>query len=535
VRETTSRVQHRLRTAAPVAAVAGSASASALVGSYVVAGATPRFVVAPVSSVVVDSTPALVLRFAITVLGDLGHQVGFALAVLATLVLLALAALPGAVATWQAGADRHGRRALGAVLGGALPGATALALTVAPQASLAAGVAATIVTGIAGIAGAAGGAVHGTTDEATTSASRRSALAAVGTATLAGLVGVGPWRDGRGSDGDGAPSASQAAAGPDQEVADAEADAEEDPPLGGETTASMLATARERSLDVEDLEPLVSDRFYNVDINNIDPQVAPDGWTLTVTGEIDTDHAYSYEEIREMDAESRFVTLRCVGDDRNGRKLDNAVWTGVPMARLLEGVDPGGDCGCVKLHAHDGYYQVFPVEALERGFLAYGMNGEPLPREHGAPVRVLIPGHWGEINVKWLDEVEFLDQEADGYWEERGWHGTGPVNTVAKLWVTNRLDDGRIEVAGAAYAGLRGVSAVQVSTDGGETWTDADLSESLPGEDVWRQWVHRYDPPGGEHEVVVRAVEADGTIQPREETGPFPRGAKGWVSTTVEP
>jgi hypothetical protein len=191
----------------------------------------------------------------------------------------------------------------------------------------------------------------------------------------------------------------------------------------------------------------------------------------------------------------------------------------------------------VVLHAADDYYEEFPVEALREGFLAYGMNGETLPRGHGYPVRALIPGHWGEINVKWLTEIEIVEDAEKGYWEKQGWHGTGPVKTVAKLYPENVHHDtgrDRVTVAGHAYAGVRGVSAVEVSTDGGDSWTEAELSEPLPDQDVWRQYVHEYDHPGETHEVVVRAVEADGTVQSSDETGPFPSGASGWVSTTVD-
>ena len=187
------------------------------------------------------------------------------------------------------------------------------------------------------------------------------------------------------------------------------------------------------------------------------------------------------------------------------------------------------------LRAADGFYEEFPLSALEDGFLAFGMNGETLPRSHGYPARALIPGHWGEINVKWLTEIEVLTREVDGYWEERGWQGTGPVNTVAKLHHQTRLPGGRIQVGGHAYAGTRGIRAVEVSTDGGDTWVEATLAEALPGEDVWRQWVYEYDRPGREHEVVVRAVEADGTVQPETASNAFPSGPSGWVSRTISP
>jgi DMSO/TMAO reductase YedYZ molybdopterin-dependent catalytic subunit len=226
------------------------------------------------------------------------------------------------------------------------------------------------------------------------------------------------------------------------------------------------------------------------------------------------------------------VTLRCVGERLNGRKMDTALWTVVPMTDLLDRAGVGENC-CVMLRAADDYYEEFPVAALRDGVLAYRMNGESLPRKHGAPVRALIPGHWGEINVKWLTEIEILDEPAEGYWEERGWHGTGPVNTVAKLHAVNR-QNGVIEVAGHAYAGTRGVSAVEVSTDGGDTWAEATLSERLPGDDVWRQWAYEYESPGTGHEVVVRAREADGTLQPSDRTDAFPSGPTGWVSRELD-
>ncbi|MFC7194173.1 hypothetical protein ACFQL4_05045 [Halosimplex aquaticum] len=150
------------------------------------------------------------------------------------------------------------------------------------------------------------------------------------------------------------------------------------------------------------------------------------------------------------------------------------------------------------------------------------------------------------MNVKWITEIEFLDRERDGYWEQKGWHGTGPVNTVASH-ATTRTDDGRILVGGHAYAGTRGIERVEVSVDGGETWADAALTEPLPGAtgavedppeaavDAWRQWKYAYDPPEGSHEVVVRATDGTGELQPEEETNAFPSGPTGWVSKSIDP
>ncbi len=234
-----------------------------------------------------------------------------------------------------------------------------------------------------------------------------------------------------------------------------------------------------------------------------------------------------------MAEEHRFKTLRCVGESLNGKKMDNALWTGVPISALLEKTTVSDEC-CVMFRAADDYYEEFPLAALEDGFLAYEMNGQPLPRSHGYPVRALIPGHWGEINVKWITEIQVLEQKAEGFWEKKGWHGTGPVNTVAKLHAVNHLDGGEIQVGGHAYAGTRGIQRVEVSTDGGASWTDATLSEPLPGTDVWRQWEHTYET-SGPHEVVVRATDGNGNLQPKTQENAYPNGSSGWVSKRIEP
>ncbi len=134
-----------------------------------------------------------------------------------------------------------------------------------------------------------------------------------------------------------------------------------------------------------------------------------------------------------------------------------------------------------------------------------------------------------------MTEIEILDKKADGYWEKRGWHGTGPVNTVAKLHAINKLDGGRIQLGGHAYAGTRGIDRVEVSVDDGDTWTDATLSEPLPGDDVWRQWVYEYDAPAETHTAVVRATDGEGVLQPDEQSNSFPSGPTGWVSKRINP
>jgi DMSO/TMAO reductase YedYZ molybdopterin-dependent catalytic subunit len=500
-----------------IALAAGLAGVGA---SYAVVGRTPSFVVTPISRGLTAVTPGAVITWAIQNLGSLGQQGAFLGALALTVGLFAAIALAGILAGRRFGTSDTGPRSpIGLALSTTGLASLAVAvLLVGPAGSaLAAALAGTAVVGI----GIRGRRAVGT--EPASVSRRRAIQAGIGGLAVAGVGGALGRQAGRGTT-------------TENDVADA-------------TTANLLRIAEDRTLPIAGIDGLLSGPgFYEVDINSVDPNLSTDDWTLSITGAVEQDAEVSYADLRAYEPEHRFVSLRCVGEPLNGKKLDNALWTGVPLVEVLEDATghPLPDECCVMLRADDDFYEEFPVSALEDGFLAYGMDGARLPRGHGYPVRALIPGHWGEINVKWLTEIEILESPADGYWEKRGWHGTGPVETVAKLHAVNRLDDGRIEVAGHAYAGTRGISRVEVSTDGGETWADAELSERLPGavrggeqlretaQDAWRQWHYVYDADEP-HEVVVRATDAEGRLQPEEQRKSFPRGATGWVSQEVEP
>jgi len=488
--------RHALRSRLARAIVALAGGVAAVAGSYAVVGDSPAFVAASIANATVTLAPAVLVTFAITVLGDLGSKLAYWSGLAATAVVLALVVGAARVAVGRL--DRPLVAPAGVAVG---VGVAAGALSGSGASAVGAAVGAALVSTVVDLRGT------GTGDD-THDDSRRAVLSGA-VAVAVGLLALGGRR-----------------------VLATDTDDAADRPIPDDV-AAMLDDARAKSFDVEFLEPLVSDHFYTVDIANVDPAPNRADWSVRIHGAVGAETTYTFEDIDGMEHEHRFETLRCVGERLNGRKMDTALWTGVPLMDLLEPADLQGDY--VMLRAADGFYEEFPVDALETGFLAVGMNGRALPREHGAPARALIPGHWGEINVKWLTEIEILDEPATGYWEERGWHGTGPVNTVAKLWAENHLDDGRVEVAGPAYAGTRGIERVEVSTDGGATWTDAELSEPLPGDDVWRQWVYRYDPPDGEHEVVVRATDGLGTLQPEDERKAYPNGPSGWVSKTISP
>ena len=522
-------------------AIAVAAGVAGLLGSYAAVGFAPGFVVAPIESTLSRVMPGFLITFAITVLGDLGQQLNLLMAGTIVVVLYAQSVL----VTISAGRALDNR--LVPLLGGpAIVWAVTAVLTGQPITSLGAAVGAGVVVAVTDLS-RSGERFVGQHDPK----GRRRVVTAIGAALGASALGYAIGRDSQsftgGDSAAGGSGGSESQGGSDNDRPRG------DPAIYGNVEVpefdvdNQLAAAEERTFSFGEMDPLVSEKFFNVSYSSVSPTPDAAEWSLTVTGEVEQQLSYDYADLREMDFEHRFISLRCVGESLNGHKMDNAVWSGVPIAPLIEDAQPNSECNCVMLRAADDYYEEFPLEALETGMLALGMNGEPLPRSHGAPVRALIPGHWGEINVKWLTEIEFLEREQDGYWEKKGWHGTGPVNTVAKIHATDRTEDGLLQVGGHTYAGTRGIDTVEVSVDGGDTWTEAELTERLPGatgavadppefaQDAWRQWKYVYDPPDGTHDVVARATDGTGQRQPKDETGAYPSGPTGWVRKTIDP
>jgi DMSO/TMAO reductase YedYZ molybdopterin-dependent catalytic subunit len=259
-----------------------------------------------------------------------------------------------------------------------------------------------------------------------------------------------------------------------------------------------------------------------------------------MTGMFDSPRSYTLPDLFERDdLIERDVTLTCVSNEVGGRLAGTARWLGVPLAALLRenGIRPGSD----QLLCRDvnGMTIGAPTRSaleVEDAMLAFGMNGEPLPVEHGFPVRMLIPGLYGYASAcKWLTGIEATTFDAfDAYWVERDWAVEGPIKISSRIDTPAPLREfpaGRRAVAGVAWAQTRGIARVEVRIDE-EDWAEAELSPEVDA-DLWRQWVLPYDFRPGRHSVTVRATSADGEVQAEARTTPFPSGSTGWHSIQV--
>ncbi|MBU6424280.1 MAG: molybdopterin-dependent oxidoreductase [Chloroflexi bacterium] len=276
---------------------------------------------------------------------------------------------------------------------------------------------------------------------------------------------------------------------------------------------------------------------YEVDEEIIKPLVDIATWKLDVGGEVEQPFSLTWNELLDLPAVERPHTLECISNEIGGDLTSTAIWAGVPMADLLARAQPKPSAFAVVLTSVDGYSDSFPIATALDGdtLVAYLMNGVTIPQEHGYPVRALIPNIYGMKNVKWLTRIEVVTYEYQGYWQQRGWSNVATYNTHVRIDVpiaAARPEGGRVTVAGIAFAGNRGISRVQLSTDGGKTWSDAVL-ESPVGREAWRRWRYDWAAAAGRYRVVARATDGQGEVQTSVQRPPFPNGATGYHAVDV--
>ena len=502
---TDSTTDPRLRAGiAGIVAVVGGLAAGHLVAALIAPAASPALAV---GGRVIDLTPTPIKEWAVATLGTWDKPVLIAGVVIVTLALGAVAGVLAVRFRWLTWAAPIALSAVAAVAAAAAPAAGQLAVVPA------------LVTGAVGIAvlrwflrdpGARAdesGAVY--------ALPRRAFLtgtAVTGAGSLAAVLGAQYIGTGR------------------------------QPP----STVTLPPPARPLAalpagLDVPGIAPWVTPNadFYRVDVSLIVPGVDLNGWRLSIDGMVDRPFSITWSELLAMPMIEKDITLNCVSNEVGGPYIGGARWLGVRVQDLLAraGVRPGADQ--VLSRSVDGFTVSTPVQALTDGrdaLIAVGMNGEPLPAEHGFPARMITPGLYGYVGAtKWLTQLTLTTYAKDqAYWTVRGWAERGPVKPSSRIDTPRpfaRPKTGQVMIAGEAWAQHIGVMKVQVRVDGGP-WQDAEIGPDA-GIDYWRQWKYAWSAMPGQHSLESRVIDNTGADQSPVRAAPFPDGSSGLHSVVV--
>ena len=294
--------------------------------------------------------------------------------------------------------------------------------------------------------------------------------------------------------------------------------------------------------DLDDVTPFITPNkdFYRIDTALTVPQVKSDSWSLRIHGMVDREIRIDLDQLRrDHPAFDAVVTLTCVSNSVGGDLVGNARWTGYRIRDLLALAGPADDADMVLSTSADGWTAGTPLTALtdnRDAMLAVGMNGQPLPVEHGYPVRMVVPGLYGYVSAtKWVVSLEVTRfDRARAYWTTLGWAEKGPIKTSSRIDVprpNSSVAPGPMTVGGVAWAQGRGIRGVQVRVDDGP-WNDAEvLAPDLL--DAWRLWKWDWDAQPGTHELTVRSIDGDGQPQIEAQAPSVPDGATGLHTIAV--
>lgn len=282
--------------------------------------------------------------------------------------------------------------------------------------------------------------------------------------------------------------------------------------------------------------------FYRVDTALTVPQLSHGDWRLHIHGMVDRETTYSFADLARFDVVETVTTLTCVSNPVGGKLISTGIWTGYRLADLLAAAGVHADADMVLSTSIDGFTAGTPVAALTDGraaLLAVGLNGQPLPIEHGYPARLVVPGLYGYVSAtKWVVDMELTRfDRAKAYWTRHGWAARAPIKTESRIDVPKsgqRVPQGPVVFGGVAWAQIRGVRAVEVRINDG-AWQPAHQGASYSNA-TWRLWSFPWQAKNpGKHTITVRATDNTGAVQTADQADPVPDGATGWhtVAFTV--
>jgi len=276
------------------------------------------------------------------------------------------------------------------------------------------------------------------------------------------------------------------------------------------------------------------ENFYVVSKNLSDPTVDGAAWSLSVGGLVDKPLKLSLADLRGLASVTQYVTLECISNNVGGDLMSTGGFKGVSLRDLLAMAAPQSGGTWAAFKARDGYAESLPLSLVDGApeiLVAYELDGGPLPMAHGFPARMLIPGHYGMKGPKWLDSINVVDHESGGYWEQQGWDHNAVVKTTARFDVPGDgeiVKLGLVSLAGVAFAGTRGISKVEFSTDGGRSWNPATFKPPLSPL-TWVLWSADWTPIAeGAYDLRVRATDSSGALQIAQSSPSYPAGATGY-------
>ncbi|MBZ4488566.1 molybdopterin-dependent oxidoreductase [Microbacterium sp. cx-55] len=295
-------------------------------------------------------------------------------------------------------------------------------------------------------------------------------------------------------------------------------------------------------LDVPGISPLYTPNadFYRVDTALTVPQIDPSTWRLVIDGMVDQRIELSFDDLVARGLDEYSVTLTCVSNEVGGGLVGNAIWQGIPVRDLLALAGPASDADMVLSRSFDGFTASTPLESLTDdnldAILAVAMNGEPLPLQHGFPVRMVVPGLYGYVSAtKWLTQLTVTRFDRDeAYWTPRGYSDKAPIKMSSRI-DTPRVDQpataGTLALAGVAWAQPIGIGKVEVKIDDAD-WQEATLSSPV-STNSWVQWMLPWEAAAGVYTVTVRAYDLDGNQQVEDRAAIAPNGSSGWQRSLI--
>ncbi len=286
-----------------------------------------------------------------------------------------------------------------------------------------------------------------------------------------------------------------------------------------------------------------NERFYITTYSDKTPRIDASRFTLRVEGMVERPYTISLKELESMKDKTEYVTLECIGNPVGGDSISNALWEGVTLKKVLERAQPKKGIVKTVFFAEDGYSDSIPFDlsVSDDVFLAWRMNGEPLPPVHGYPLRAIVPGIYGMKNAKWISKIELVNYNFKGYWEKKGWSDEAVIPIKSQILMPmegKTVPPGNYVVGGTAFAGRYGISRVEVSLDGGKTWNETETKKPL-SRWAWTLWRYDWKPEKAEtYTLKVRGIDSSGKAQESgtllgKVFGTFPDGAKGIHSVDV--